>query len=271
MKKHILLHSLCLTAALSLAFPLLSYAGEWQETSGKKRWQKDDGTYAANQWEWIDDDNDGFAKCYYFDENGNLLVNTTTPDNYTVDHWGAWHIDYVAQIRRVLPPADSSQEIKMPSVYMNGSRETLHSTYPEGVNIYNTQIGFPELTVDGIIVDGNIYAYFTGLGTWEKSVYYYMNGPVICEYYLPTREEFVENCRRAKIVYSNYSDSQKEQVWTGVELGQLIYFGDGKGSSLYDYANDRYYIFDITTYKTTDNWNLNDYKVDNSYRYQLQN
>ncbi|MCI8453425.1 MAG: hypothetical protein HFE84_02240 [Lachnospiraceae bacterium] len=271
MKKGSLFQTLCLSTAMILVFPLLSYAGEWQETSSQKRWLKDDGTHAVSQWEWIDDDNDGFAKCYYFDANGNLLTNTTTPDNYTVDHWGAWNVDYVPQIRRVLPPADPSQGSKMPSVYMNNNHEALQSVYPEGVNVYDRQIGSPELTVDGIIVDGNIYAYFTGQGTWEKSVQFYMNGTVSCEYYLPSREEFVENCRRAKIVYSHYLDWEKEQVWTGIDFGRITYYGDGKGASFYDYAYDTRYIFDLDTYKTTDSWNLKDYKVDKNYSYQLQN
>ena len=57
----------------------------------------DDGTYAANGWYWIDGNQDGVAECYYFDGNGWLLANTTTPDGYTVNGNGAWEVDGVIQ------------------------------------------------------------------------------------------------------------------------------------------------------------------------------
>lgn len=36
-------------------------------------------------------------ECYYFDQNGHLLVNTITPDNYMVNENGAWIVDGVVQ------------------------------------------------------------------------------------------------------------------------------------------------------------------------------
>ena len=37
------------------------------------------------------------AECYYFDGNGYMAANTTTPDGYTVDGSGAWVVDGVVQ------------------------------------------------------------------------------------------------------------------------------------------------------------------------------
>ena len=31
--------------------------------------------------------------CYYYDQNGNYLTNTTTPDGYTVDELGRWTVN----------------------------------------------------------------------------------------------------------------------------------------------------------------------------------
>lgn len=46
-------------------------------------------------WQWIDDNGDGVAECYYFETESNgyrgrLYKNTTTPDGYTVNEKGQW-------------------------------------------------------------------------------------------------------------------------------------------------------------------------------------
>lgn len=46
-------------------------------------------------WNWIDDNGDGFAECYYFQEQsdgrrGRLFKNEKTPDGYTVNEKGQW-------------------------------------------------------------------------------------------------------------------------------------------------------------------------------------
>lgn len=46
-------------------------------------------SFAAG-WQWLDENNDGIAECYYFDDNGSKLTGTTTPDGYTVNADGAW-------------------------------------------------------------------------------------------------------------------------------------------------------------------------------------
>ena len=38
----------------------------------------------------VDGNGDGVAECYYFDGNGYILANTTTPDGYQVNAGGAW-------------------------------------------------------------------------------------------------------------------------------------------------------------------------------------
>ena len=48
------------------------------------------GNKLANGWWWIYDGNIGAQKGYYFDGQGNLLTNTTTPDGYYVNGNGEW-------------------------------------------------------------------------------------------------------------------------------------------------------------------------------------
>lgn len=50
-------------------------------------------------WNWIDANGDGMAECYYFSASGELLVNTTTPDGFTVHQDGAWIVDGILQSR----------------------------------------------------------------------------------------------------------------------------------------------------------------------------
>ena len=49
-------------------------------------------TWYHDGWQWIDDGNN-LAHCYYFDANGYILTNTTTPDGYTVNEDGKWVTD----------------------------------------------------------------------------------------------------------------------------------------------------------------------------------
>lgn len=78
-----------------LTFPAM--AGQWQQDSVGWWWQNDDGSYPVSTWQWIDGNNDGIFECYFFDRNGYILVNTTTPDGYVLDANGAWTIDGVVQ------------------------------------------------------------------------------------------------------------------------------------------------------------------------------
>ena len=64
-------------------------------------WDNGNGTWPANCWQWCDGDNNGSAECYYFDNNGYCLINTTTPDGYPVNGNGAWVKDGVVQTKEV--------------------------------------------------------------------------------------------------------------------------------------------------------------------------
>lgn len=78
---------------MTVMMGMVAYAGSWQESFRGKWWKNDDGSYPTSGWHWIDWENDGFAECFYFDENGYALVNTTTPDGYLVNENGEWYIE----------------------------------------------------------------------------------------------------------------------------------------------------------------------------------
>lgn len=79
------------TVALTLSMSVPTFAGQWQQNTTGWWYQNDDGGYPVNSWQWID------GKCYYFDSNGYMLANTTTPDGYAVDASGAWVVNGVVQ------------------------------------------------------------------------------------------------------------------------------------------------------------------------------
>lgn len=88
-----------LTGILTISMGMTSFAGWEQEGTNWK--YNDNGAYATNGWKWIDGNNDGTAESYYFDSNGILSTNTTTPDGYTVNADGAWVVNGVIQTQNV--------------------------------------------------------------------------------------------------------------------------------------------------------------------------
>lgn len=76
---------------MALSFP--AFAGTWKSDAKGRWYQFDDGSYPKNQWVWIDMDNDGMSESFYFDANGYVLRNTTTPDGYQVNGIGAWIVN----------------------------------------------------------------------------------------------------------------------------------------------------------------------------------
>lgn len=70
-----------LVLTMAMGFP--AFAGEWRSDSQGWWYQNDDGSYPANRWQEIG------GKQYYFDGNGYMLANTTTPDGKRVGGDGA--------------------------------------------------------------------------------------------------------------------------------------------------------------------------------------
>ena len=99
MKKMVFTAAIAGLLATAMTMPV--FAAEWKQDQVGWWYQNDDGSYPANCWSWID------SKCYYFNEQGYCLLDTTTPDGYTVDASGAWTVDGVVQIQESEPAAEA--------------------------------------------------------------------------------------------------------------------------------------------------------------------
>lgn len=88
--------AMLMAAAMTVGSAMTSFAG-WQSDANGWWWQNEDGSYPSNTWQWIGGNGDGVAECYYFDGNGYMLANTTTPDGYQVNADGAWTVNGVVQ------------------------------------------------------------------------------------------------------------------------------------------------------------------------------
>ena len=98
-----------IATGISCLMSISAMAGQWQQSSSGWWWQNDDGSYPINTWQWIDGNNDGVAECYYFDENGYILVNGITPDGCMVDSSGAWIVE--GEVQTKLISSEASQPV----------------------------------------------------------------------------------------------------------------------------------------------------------------
>lgn len=79
-----------LTAALTIGSVMPAFAAGWQQDAKGWWWKNDNASYPKNEWVWLDGNGDGVSECYYFDENGYLMTNATTPDGCSVNADGQW-------------------------------------------------------------------------------------------------------------------------------------------------------------------------------------
>lgn len=83
MKK--LFSALLVSSMLICSFTSVAFADSWIRANDGRWWYRhDNGTFTQGAWELID------GKYYYFDGEGWMLSNTTTPDGYYVGADGAW-------------------------------------------------------------------------------------------------------------------------------------------------------------------------------------
>ena len=73
-----------LSAIFIIAGSINAFAGTWESSGENWKYKNDNGTYAANCWQWID------GKCYCFGSDGVMYKDCTTPDGYRVNKDGAW-------------------------------------------------------------------------------------------------------------------------------------------------------------------------------------
>ena len=102
-----------LSAALmmSVMAAVPAFAAGWQKNN--TGWwygtNADNSTWYANGWQWVDGNGDGVAECYYFDGNGYIATNGTTPDGYQVNGDGQWMQNGVVQTKSAATTVNTSR------------------------------------------------------------------------------------------------------------------------------------------------------------------
>lgn len=107
---------------------ITSFAGQWVQEGNNWKYQNDNGIYAGN-WQWID------GKSYYFDQSGNLLTDTTTPDGHTVNADGAWTVNGIVQTQNTSKSVANTSNYD-PQYPLKGYIESWFVTSPFGVTTW---------------------------------------------------------------------------------------------------------------------------------------
>lgn len=150
-----------LSTALAMSMSMTAFAGQWQSDANGWWWQNDNGSYPANTWQWIDGNNDGTAESYYFNTQGYCLMNTTTPDGYTVNPAGAWIVDGVVQTQTV-ENTTQNQVPNVPVVNLLDLKPVASSSYNKFTNKHTVQ--------------GDLWSKGFYLHSWDYYVEFYTGG-----------------------------------------------------------------------------------------------
>ncbi len=111
------LMSLLLAVVMSIGVCGTAFAGQWTEDLHGRYYINDDGSYPTNKWQWIDDDGDDIAQCYYFDNSGYSVRNGKTPDGYETNMEGQWVIDGVVQQQNAAEVPVNGAQISAAAAY----------------------------------------------------------------------------------------------------------------------------------------------------------
>ena len=147
--------ALVLAASMVLGSAMTSMAASWQSDSIGWWWQNDDGTWPSNSWQWLDGNSDGVAECYYFDGNGYMLANTTTPDGYQVNVDGAWTVNGAVQTQ-----VANTNTSTTGTANHNAGYDQAH---PLAGKIDEWNLRLPRTTITGFdVYSNNVQAMLTG-------------------------------------------------------------------------------------------------------------
>ena len=98
-----------MAASLVMMSDTTAYAASWQQNENGRWYLEDNGSYPAGTWKWIDDNHDGISECYYFDLNGYLLTDTTTPDGSQVNSSGSWVVNGAVQTQEAAEAKNTAE------------------------------------------------------------------------------------------------------------------------------------------------------------------
>lgn len=147
-------------------FTMTSYAGQWQQDEIGWRYQNDDGTYKTGWHQDVD------GKWYYLDnQTAYMLVNTVTPDGYSVSADGVWENEGTETVAEV-ENYDNKVEFDLTTYSDPGGVHEFGYSIPvtayydnEYDNVYNGKIKIHKIELSK---DGEPFIIFSGD---EKDVY----------------------------------------------------------------------------------------------------
>lgn len=156
-----------LTAALTISSVMPAFAAGWQQDAKGWWWKNDNASYPKNKWVWLDGNGDGVSECYYFDGNGYLVTNTTTPDGCSINADGQWTENGQVKTKGAVSTSQSS---------VTGIKGTVYPTLELQVNDHLWWMNH-----DG----GNVYTlyYFGGIGDPTAAGYQYKKYPNMQDYW----------------------------------------------------------------------------------------
>lgn len=137
--------TIVISILLMLSMSMFAFAGQWLQDSNGWKYQKDDGTWTIG-WSWIDGNSDGIAECYYFNEAGYCLMNTTTPDGCLVDANGAWVLNGIVQTQAVaaqVQPQQTTQAVTRSMYGYQGISSTPYDGFSIIVNTNTRKYHYP--------------------------------------------------------------------------------------------------------------------------------
>lgn len=111
-------------------------------------------TSFAGGWNWLDSNQDGTFECYYFNDDGTYLTNTTTPDGYQVDSSGAWIKDGIVQVKNGGSGASTQGSVTTQVLSINPNYRNSADKSNAAVNSISISIGGSSTRIDDL---GDIY------------------------------------------------------------------------------------------------------------------
>lgn len=80
---------------LSASFTLLSFAG-WEQTGTTWKYKDNSQGIYLTGWQWLDGNQDNVAECYYLDNTG-VMVSNTSVDGWVLNDLGQWTVNGIVQ------------------------------------------------------------------------------------------------------------------------------------------------------------------------------
>lgn len=189
--------ALLMVAMMTVGTGMTVMASQWQQNATGWWYQNDDGTWPANGWQWIDGNSDGIAECYYFDGNGYMLSNTTTPDGYTVNADGAWTELGIVRTKAVVNtnpiPSNNADTSSIPSGYNENGLSNIAIDLLEHTRVENAakygEINTEEMAQYLIVTYQNcnlmVWYHNSNLNGNPSEVYSYVNSATELFQYAP--------------------------------------------------------------------------------------